>query len=162
MMLLAALAGPAGACWACHFVNFDHDLQRETIGATLRKPQQPAMTKAQMREESDRLVKEALARKLTVTQGKTRLDVKCSKCGAANRTGSPSHSTTAPGCDRDDQIAMDRCQDSRRYDQPAIRRRAKAVKVRSGAYRDWGKNLTSSSERRMDEPKHRTRSQAPG
>lgn len=51
----------------------------------MRKPQQPAKTKAEMRAESDRLVKEALARKLTVTQGKTRLDVKCSKCGAANR-----------------------------------------------------------------------------
>jgi len=51
----------------------------------LKKPHRPAMTKAEMREESERLVKEALVRKVTVTQGKTRLDVKCSKCGAANR-----------------------------------------------------------------------------
>jgi predicted RNA-binding Zn ribbon-like protein len=58
---------------------------RRSTGATVRKPQQPAKTKAEMREESERLVKEALARKVTVTQGKTRLDVKCSKCGAANR-----------------------------------------------------------------------------
>jgi predicted RNA-binding Zn-ribbon protein involved in translation (DUF1610 family) len=59
----------------------------------LRKPQQPPMTKAQMRAESERLVKEALARKVTVTQGKTRLDVKCSKCGAANRVSAESGET---------------------------------------------------------------------
>ena len=59
----------------------------------MKKPQQPAMTKAAMREESDRLVKEALARKLTVTQGKTRLEVKCSKCGAANRVSAESGET---------------------------------------------------------------------
>ncbi len=43
------------------------------------------MSKEAMREESERLVKEALARKLTIKQGKTRMDVKCSKCGAPNR-----------------------------------------------------------------------------
>jgi predicted RNA-binding Zn-ribbon protein involved in translation (DUF1610 family) len=59
----------------------------------LRKPQQPAKTKAELRAESDRLVREALARKVTVTQGKTRLDVKCSKCGAANRVSAESGET---------------------------------------------------------------------
>jgi transposase-like protein len=43
------------------------------------------MTKAAMREETERLVKEAMERKITVTQGKTRKDVKCAKCGAPNR-----------------------------------------------------------------------------
>jgi transposase-like protein len=43
------------------------------------------MSKEAMREESERLVKEAMARKVTVTQGKTRMDVKCRKCGAPNR-----------------------------------------------------------------------------
>jgi transposase-like protein len=43
------------------------------------------MTKAAMREESERLVKEALKRNITVTQGKTRMEVKCGKCGAPNR-----------------------------------------------------------------------------
>ena len=43
------------------------------------------MTKAAMREESERLVKEAMARNVTVTQGKTRMEVKCGKCGAPNR-----------------------------------------------------------------------------
>ena len=43
------------------------------------------MTKAAMREESERLVKEAMKRNVTVTQGKTRLEVKCGKCGAPNR-----------------------------------------------------------------------------
>ena len=44
------------------------------------------MTKQAMREESERLVKEALERKtVTVRQGKTRIDSKCRKCGALNR-----------------------------------------------------------------------------
>jgi phage FluMu protein Com len=39
-----------------------------------------------MRDEAERLVKEALERKtLTVTQGKTRIESKCGKCGALNR-----------------------------------------------------------------------------
>ena len=29
--------------------------------------------------------KEAMARKITITQGQTRMEVKCSKCGAPNR-----------------------------------------------------------------------------
>ena len=47
------------------------------------------MTKAAMREETERLVKEAMERKITVTQGKTRKDVKCGKCGAPNRVTAP-------------------------------------------------------------------------
>jgi hypothetical protein len=43
------------------------------------------MSKEAMREESERLVKEAMARKLQITRGKTRMEVKCSKCGVANR-----------------------------------------------------------------------------
>jgi transposase-like protein len=50
----------------------------------VQKPR-PAMTKEAMREEAERLVKEAMARNVTITQGKTRLDVKCGKCGAPNR-----------------------------------------------------------------------------
>jgi hypothetical protein len=38
-----------------------------------------------MRQESERLVREAMARNVTITRGKTRLDVKCGKCGAPNR-----------------------------------------------------------------------------
>jgi transposase-like protein len=49
------------------------------------KPRAPAMSKEAMREESERLVKEALARNVTITQGKTRMEVTCSKCGAPNR-----------------------------------------------------------------------------
>jgi transposase-like protein len=49
------------------------------------KPRAPAMSKEAMRQESERLVREAMARNVTITQGKTRLDVKCSKCGAPNR-----------------------------------------------------------------------------
>lgn len=51
----------------------------------VRKPRAPAMSKEAMRQESERLVREAMARNVTITQGKTRLDVKCGKCGAPNR-----------------------------------------------------------------------------
>jgi hypothetical protein len=44
------------------------------------------MSKETMRDEAERLVKEALERKkLVVKQGKTRIDAKCRKCGAPNR-----------------------------------------------------------------------------
>ena len=43
------------------------------------------MSKETMRQESELLVREAMARNVTITQGETRLDVKCSKCGAPNR-----------------------------------------------------------------------------
>lgn len=46
----------------------------------------PAQSKQEMRSETDRLIKEAMERKnLTVTQGKTRIDTKCGKCGAPQR-----------------------------------------------------------------------------
>ncbi len=44
------------------------------------------MSKQAMREEAERLVREALARKtVTVKQGETRIETKCGKCGAPNR-----------------------------------------------------------------------------
>ena len=43
------------------------------------------MSKEAMRQESERLVREAMARNVTITQGQTQLDVICSKCGAPNR-----------------------------------------------------------------------------
>lgn len=44
------------------------------------------MSKQQMREEAERLVREALAKKtVTVKQGDTRIEAKCGKCGAPNR-----------------------------------------------------------------------------
>ena len=43
------------------------------------------MSKEAMREESKRLVEEAMARKVPITRGKTQMEVKCSKCGAPNR-----------------------------------------------------------------------------
>jgi len=48
------------------------------------------MSKQAMREESERLLKEAIARKMPITLGKTRMDVKCGKCGAANRVSAES------------------------------------------------------------------------
>jgi hypothetical protein len=44
------------------------------------------MSKQQLREETERLVREALERKtVAVKQGQTRIEVKCGKCGAPNR-----------------------------------------------------------------------------
>jgi hypothetical protein len=52
----------------------------------------PEMSKQAMRDETERLVKEALERKtVTVTQGKTRIEARCGKCGAPNRV------SAAPG-----------------------------------------------------------------
>jgi len=44
------------------------------------------MSKQKMREESERLIREAMEKKsITITQGKTRIEAKCGKCGAPNR-----------------------------------------------------------------------------
>ena len=48
------------------------------------------MSKQAMREETERLIKEALERKaVTVTQGDTRIETRCGKCGAPNRVKAP-------------------------------------------------------------------------
>lgn len=48
------------------------------------------MSKQAEREETERLIKEALERKsVTITQGDTRIDAKCGKCGAPNRVKAP-------------------------------------------------------------------------
>jgi predicted RNA-binding Zn-ribbon protein involved in translation (DUF1610 family) len=44
------------------------------------------MSKQEMREETERLIKEAMARKaVTIKQGETRIEATCGKCGAKNR-----------------------------------------------------------------------------
>ena len=44
------------------------------------------MSKQDMREEAERLVREAMERKtVTIKQGNTRIETKCGKCGAPNR-----------------------------------------------------------------------------
>ena len=43
------------------------------------------MSKEAMREESKRLVEEAMARNVPITRGKTQLEIKCIKCSAPNR-----------------------------------------------------------------------------
>ncbi len=48
------------------------------------------MSKQAMREETERLIKEAMERKaVTVKQGATRIETKCGKCGAPNRVSAP-------------------------------------------------------------------------
>jgi hypothetical protein len=44
------------------------------------------MSKQAMREETDRLIREAMEKKsVTVTKGKTRIEASCGKCNAKNR-----------------------------------------------------------------------------
>jgi transposase-like protein len=48
------------------------------------------MSKQDLREETERLIKEAMERKsVTVKQGDTRIETKCGKCGAPNRVSAP-------------------------------------------------------------------------
>ena len=44
------------------------------------------MSKEAMREEAERLIKEAMEKKsITIKQGDTRIEATCGKCGAKNR-----------------------------------------------------------------------------
>ncbi len=48
------------------------------------------MSKQEMREEAERLIREAMERKsVTVKQGQTRIEAICGKCGAPNRVSAP-------------------------------------------------------------------------
>ncbi len=48
------------------------------------------MSKQAMREEAERLIREAMERKsVTVTEGETRIDTHCGKCGALNKIKAP-------------------------------------------------------------------------
>jgi len=62
-----------------------------------QKSEGGGMSKQAMRDEAERLVKEALERKtLTVKQGKTRIDAKCRKCGAPNRVSASQGQVRVP------------------------------------------------------------------
>lgn len=55
------------------------------------------MSKQTMRDEAERMVKEALERKnLTITKGKTRIESKCRKCGKLNRVLADHGQTRVP------------------------------------------------------------------
>jgi RNase P subunit RPR2 len=48
------------------------------------------MSKQQDREEAERLIREALARKsVTIKQGDTRIEATCGKCGGKNKVSAP-------------------------------------------------------------------------
>ncbi len=48
------------------------------------------MSKQADREETERLIKEAMEKRgLTITQAETRIETKCGKCGAPNRVSLP-------------------------------------------------------------------------
>ena len=47
------------------------------------------MSKQAMREETERLIREAMEKKsISVKQGQTRIETKCGKCGALNKVSS--------------------------------------------------------------------------
>jgi hypothetical protein len=55
------------------------------------------MSKQAMREETERLVKEAMARKaIAIKRGKTRIESKCAKCGALNRVSAAQGQVRVP------------------------------------------------------------------
>ena len=52
------------------------------------------MSKQEMREETERLIREAMEKKaLSITQGQTRIETKCGKCGAPNRVSAEKGAT---------------------------------------------------------------------
>jgi len=58
------------------------------------------MSKESMREEAERLVKEAMEKKtVAIKQGNTRIETRCGKCGAPNRvTAAPGETRVAYTC----------------------------------------------------------------
>jgi len=55
------------------------------------------MSKQGMREETERLVREALERKtVTVKRGQTRIETKCGKCGAQNHISAAPRQVRVP------------------------------------------------------------------
>jgi RNase P subunit RPR2 len=55
------------------------------------------MSKQADREETERLIKEAIERKgITIKQGETRIETRCGKCGAPNRVNAAMGATRVP------------------------------------------------------------------
>jgi RNase P subunit RPR2 len=69
-------------------------------GPVFRQPRKPEMSKESMREEAERLVKEAMERKtVSIKQGNTRIEAICGKCGAPNRvSAAPGETRVAYTC----------------------------------------------------------------
>jgi hypothetical protein len=60
------------------------------------------MSKQAMREEAERLIKEAMERKtVTVKHGDTRIEATCGKCGAKNRVSASPGQVRVPFTCRD-------------------------------------------------------------
>jgi predicted RNA-binding Zn-ribbon protein involved in translation (DUF1610 family) len=62
-----------------------------------RKPRKCEMSKQAIREETERLLKEAFERKAIITKpGNTRIESKCAKCGALNRVSAAQGQVRVP------------------------------------------------------------------
>src|ERR1700751_539908 len=74
-----------------------HLFRRQKAWPVVQKAGKREMSKQAMRDETERLVKEALEPKtITVKQGKTRIDSKCRKCGALNRVSADQGQVRVP------------------------------------------------------------------
>ena len=74
-------------------VTFAADAAKMPLHQLFRGP----MSKQAMREEAERLMREAMDRKnLAVKQGETRIEAVCGKCGAPNRIKAPKGETRIP------------------------------------------------------------------
>jgi predicted RNA-binding Zn-ribbon protein involved in translation (DUF1610 family) len=61
------------------------------------KPGRSDMSKQAMREETERLVREAMERKsVTIKHGDTRIEATCGKCGGKNRVTAAKGQTRVP------------------------------------------------------------------
>ena len=63
----------------------------------MQKAKESEMSKQAMREETERLVKEAMERKaIAIKRGKTRIESKCAKCGALSRVSAAQGQVRVP------------------------------------------------------------------
>ena len=63
----------------------------------MQKAREPEMSKQAMREETERLVKEAMEHKaIAIKRGRTRIESKCAKCGALNRVSAAQWQVRVP------------------------------------------------------------------
>lgn len=57
----------------------------DSTGPLMKFGKPVAITKEELRAQSERAIKEAMERKLTIKQIDSRREVKCGKCGAPNK-----------------------------------------------------------------------------
>jgi len=75
-------------------ISYWHDKIQAYNSAARVARERVGMDKQAMREEAERLMREAMTRKgVTVKQGDTRIMATCGKCGAQNKVSAPKGTT---------------------------------------------------------------------